>query len=59
MPAVAPQLPKLLELVGLGYTAWFTYRYLLFKVCIPTGPPFLPPTLAPSAPYPTSTYQPD
>ena len=26
------QLPKLLELVGLGYTAWFTYRYLLFKV---------------------------
>ena len=26
------QLPKLLELVGLGYTSWFTYRYLLFKV---------------------------
>jgi hypothetical protein len=26
------QLPKFLELVGLGYTAWFTYRYLLFKV---------------------------
>ena len=26
------QLPKLLELVGLGYTVWFTYRYLLFKV---------------------------
>eukprot|EP00891_Asterochloris_glomerata_P004560 jgi/Astpho2/4560/Aster-00142 len=26
-----PVLPKLLELVGLGYTAWFTYRYLLFK----------------------------
>ena len=26
------QLPKLLELVGLGYSAWFTYRYLLFKV---------------------------
>ena len=26
-----PLLPKLLELVGLGYTAWFTYRYLLFK----------------------------
>jgi hypothetical protein len=26
------QLPKLLELVGLGYTAWFVYRYLLFKV---------------------------
>jgi CAAD domains of cyanobacterial aminoacyl-tRNA synthetase len=28
----ALQLPKLLELVGLGYSAWFTYRYLLFKV---------------------------
>jgi hypothetical protein len=27
------QLPKLLELVGLGYTSWFVYRYLLFKVC--------------------------
>jgi hypothetical protein len=26
-----PVLPKALELVGLGYTAWFTYRYLLFK----------------------------
>lgn len=26
------QLPKLLELVGLGYTSWFVYRYLLFKV---------------------------
>lgn len=26
-----PLVPKLLELVGLGYTAWFTYRYLLFK----------------------------
>ena len=26
-----PQLPKLFELVGLGYTTWFTYRYLLFK----------------------------
>lgn len=26
-----PLLPKLLELVGLGYSAWFTYRYLLFK----------------------------
>jgi len=30
--SVVPQLPKLLELVGLGYSAWFTYRYLLFKV---------------------------
>ncbi len=27
------QFPKLLELVGLGYSSWFTYRYLLFKVC--------------------------
>lgn len=26
------QLPKLLELIGLGYTSWFVYRYLLFKV---------------------------
>lgn len=26
------QLPKLLEVVGLGYTLWFTTRYLLFKV---------------------------
>ena len=25
------QLPKLLELVGLTYTGWFVYRYLLFK----------------------------
>lgn len=34
---IALQLPKLLELVGLGYTAWFVYRYLLFKVnLIPT-----------------------
>lgn len=31
-PLLYPQLPKMLELVGLGYTAWFTYRYLLFKV---------------------------
>lgn len=21
----------MMELVGLGYTAWFTYRYLIFK----------------------------
>ena len=27
-----PQVPKFLELVGLGYTSWFVYRYLLFKV---------------------------
>eukprot|EP00798_Chlamydomonas_sp_ICE-L_P027435 gene27435-4736_t len=26
-----PLLPKLFELVGLSYTAWFTYNYLLFK----------------------------
>ncbi|OIW04615.1 hypothetical protein TanjilG_30513 [Lupinus angustifolius] len=26
-----PVLPKVLELVGLGYTGWFVYRYLLFK----------------------------
>ena len=25
-------LPKIMELIGLGYSAWFTYRYLLFKV---------------------------
>ncbi|MQL41646.1 hypothetical protein EI012_27460, partial [Escherichia coli] len=23
--------PKLLEVVGLGYTVWFSSRYLLFK----------------------------
>ncbi|KAL7259079.1 hypothetical protein ACSBR1_005058 [Camellia fascicularis] len=26
-----PLLPKLMELVRLGYTGWFVYRYLLFK----------------------------
>ncbi|MCO5594160.1 hypothetical protein L7F22_048183 [Adiantum nelumboides] len=26
-----PLLPKVLELVGLGYTGWFVYKYLLFK----------------------------
>ncbi|KAF7147713.1 hypothetical protein RHSIM_Rhsim03G0197000 [Rhododendron simsii] len=25
------QLPRITELVGLGYTGWFVYRYLLFK----------------------------
>jgi hypothetical protein len=25
------QLPKLLELIGLVYSSWFIYRYLLFK----------------------------
>jgi hypothetical protein len=31
----ALQLPKILELIGLGYSAWFVYRYLLFKVNTP------------------------
>ncbi|XP_078180055.1 protein CURVATURE THYLAKOID 1A, chloroplastic-like [Carex rostrata] len=26
-----PLLPKIMELVGLGYSGWFVYRYLLFK----------------------------
>ncbi|KAK9075370.1 hypothetical protein SSX86_003693 [Deinandra increscens subsp. villosa] len=26
-----PVVPKFLELIGLGYTGWFIYRYLLFK----------------------------
>ncbi|GMI66795.1 CURVATURE THYLAKOID 1A [Hibiscus trionum] len=26
-----PLLPKIMELVGLGYAGWFIYRYLLFK----------------------------
>merc|ERR1712093_688106 len=26
-----PLFPKLLELIGLSYTAWFVYRYLIFK----------------------------
>merc|ERR1719158_1621051 len=26
-----PLFSKLMELVGLSYTAWFTYRYLIFK----------------------------
>nr|XP_043614645.1 protein CURVATURE THYLAKOID 1A, chloroplastic-like [Erigeron canadensis] len=26
-----PVIPKFMELVGLGYTGWFIYRYLLFK----------------------------
>jgi hypothetical protein len=25
------QVPKLMELIGLGYSSWFVYRYLLFK----------------------------
>ncbi|KAK2359973.1 protein CURVATURE THYLAKOID 1B, chloroplastic [Trifolium repens] len=27
-----PFLPKIMELVGLGYTGWFVYRYLLSKI---------------------------
>lgn len=26
-----PLLPKLMELVGFGYSLWFVYKYLLFK----------------------------
>lgn len=26
-----PLVPRIMELVGLGYTTWFVYRYLLFK----------------------------
>merc|ERR1712159_528125 len=26
-----PILPKILEVVGFSYSAWFTYRYMLFK----------------------------
>eukprot|EP00268_Persea_americana_P062398 TRINITY_DN79994_c0_g1_i1.p1 TRINITY_DN79994_c0_g1~~TRINITY_DN79994_c0_g1_i1.p1 ORF type:complete len:203 (+),score=42.22 TRINITY_DN79994_c0_g1_i1:71-679(+) len=26
-----PLLPKLLEVVGLGFTVWFSYRYVIFK----------------------------
>uniref|UniRef100_A0A2P2LAW0 Cyanobacterial aminoacyl-tRNA synthetase CAAD domain-containing protein n=1 Tax=Rhizophora mucronata TaxID=61149 RepID=A0A2P2LAW0_RHIMU len=26
-----PVIPKVMELVGLGYMGWFVYRYLLFK----------------------------
>jgi flagellar biosynthesis component FlhA len=26
-----PLMPKIMELVGLGYSAWFVYRYVLFK----------------------------
>ncbi|KAK8951912.1 hypothetical protein KSP39_PZI003063 [Platanthera zijinensis] len=26
-----PLFPKLMEVVGLGYTVWFSYRYLIFK----------------------------
>jgi len=31
-----PQLPKIMELVGLGYSSWFVYRYLLFKARRPS-----------------------
>ncbi|KAF5837686.1 CAAD domains of cyanobacterial aminoacyl-tRNA synthetase-domain-containing protein [Dunaliella salina] len=26
-----PLLPKMFEFIGLGYSTWFTYRYLLFQ----------------------------
>merc|ERR1712224_434334 len=26
-----PLFPKILELIGLSYTTWFVYRYLVFK----------------------------
>lgn len=26
-----PVLPKVMELVGLGYSTWFVYRYVLYK----------------------------
>ena len=26
-----PILPKVMELVGLGYSTWFVYRYVLYK----------------------------
>lgn len=26
-----PILPKVMELVGLGYSSWFVYRYVLYK----------------------------
>ncbi|GLT46611.1 hypothetical protein SLA2020_203550 [Shorea laevis] len=26
-----PLLPKIMELIGLGYTGWFVYRYVLFR----------------------------
>ncbi|KAG6397518.1 hypothetical protein SASPL_143687 [Salvia splendens] len=29
-----PLVPKVLELVGLGYTIWFSSRYLIFKVIL-------------------------
>ncbi|XP_071711791.1 protein CURVATURE THYLAKOID 1A, chloroplastic-like isoform X1 [Rutidosis leptorrhynchoides] len=28
---LSPMIPKFMELVGLGYTGWFIYQYLLFK----------------------------
>lgn len=31
-PALFLQLPTLMEVVGIGCTGWFIYRYVLFKV---------------------------
>jgi hypothetical protein len=28
------QVPQVMEVVGLGFTIWFTSRYLIFKVII-------------------------
>ena len=36
--ALPSQLPKVLELVGLGYSTWFVYRYLLFKARVRAHP---------------------
>jgi hypothetical protein len=30
------QVPQVMEVVGLGFTVWFTSRYLIFKVIIYT-----------------------
>ncbi|KAG0602302.1 hypothetical protein M758_10G005200 [Ceratodon purpureus] len=30
-------LPKFMELIGLGYSAWFVYRYLLFQCSLVEG----------------------
>jgi hypothetical protein len=30
----------MMELVGLGYSTWFVYRYLLFKVRVTKRRPF-------------------
>lgn len=32
MPVLDEQVPQVMEVVGLGFTIWFTSRYLIFKV---------------------------